>query len=1525
MRRRLGVSTRARNLLISWLASLAVVITALVATSSAAQATIPGPFVKTNGTHLTLDREPWYLYGGSTYHTSNPGGPQSIQDEIDLALAGGLNTLRIVNMFDEQGTDPNAPFDASAWQHVDQLLAAMHNADLHAILDLSAFRNHLQNRELYIRGTAAIGASYPIPGSCSSVTGDALARCVGADWCETNPGVCVDPYSTDRANAWSNFLTWVATRTNTVTGVEYRNDPTIAIVSFAGEPNPPNSQEPLRPTTQELTNFYGRVFGDWKGVDHNHLVTSGGLLHIDWEALYGSSSGIDHDAIWALSTGDVLSIHNYFANLPGTPANDTKTSIVAAAAQSLGKPWITEEFGFPQTPSDNATTYTESDRADWVQSIYDTQLSPPQGTPSAGVAFWNLGPEVAGGSHDVNPMTPATWAVVAANSPGPHPVNVFVVNVDTTAGDPTPDGSCDDGAGGCSIREAIQEANAAAGLDEIDFDIPSAQPSGAITIALADELPVISGPLIIDGASQPGTATPNVELNGTAAPADARGLAFGASADNSSVNDLVIGGFQGSGVEISGAAHMSVTGNYLGTDVTGTQAAPNGIGLAIDGATDLHIGGYDDGSGNLISANVAQGIKISGPGDLFVSIRGNRIGTDITGTAGLGNGAQGIWSTARGIDIGGNFEGDPIGVSPGGPCTGACNLISDNGTDGVELDGASLVSGNFIGTDVTGTVALGNAEVGLIGHRGVGLGTFQPPGRNLISGNGLVGVRFTGIQNNIRESFIGTDTTGLVAIPNGDGSADAAGVELCCNTFITNVGNTFPGSLTVISGNDGPGVLIRGGATSNFLEGNLIGLGADRVTPLPNKTGILIDGVDGNTVGQLVSYPYISNTIASNAGDGIRIVGSTRVRIWSNRVANNGGDGIVVDGGSQNMIGGNGQYAGGGNTITGNAGAGIDVIAGAGIALFSNLISGNAGLGIDLGDDDVTPNDPGGGDADTGPNDLQNFPHLVSAFTYGTSTSVDGTLQGEANTTYLIELFEDASCDPSGHGEGGTFLGSASTTADGSGSASFTKTIATPTTPGHVVTATATRGGLLNESIPLEGTSEFSTCETLIHIDPPDAPTTVSAAGGDGRAEISWTPPTTGQPQFITGYVVTPRDETTATNLPPINTAGTGLTATGLTNGHDYTFTVQAVNAAGSGASAISNVVTPALGAPPPVIVTEPVDPGGGTVSTGSAPSSTDPVTTEVDVPAGSGGGTVTIAEGTISQDPPTGWRFLSTEVHIDSTASTSATNPLRIEFSIDDGSLGGETPQTLQIFRTEAGGTPTLVLDCASDPSVDAVPDPCIPLSSRQSIPGGGGARLTVVTSTASEWNIAAPSLVPVSVTDSGVTPRSVSASMGQRVQWTFSSTKLHSATDALGVGPTRAPLFDSGLKTSGSYTYRFIASGTYSYRSTGKKDGAAFNGTVAVPMAVTPTTGHPTTSFTLTVASQAISGYRFDVQLRYRKPGSSKWSSWSTFTSTAASTLLFVPTKGAGTYAFHARLVNVATGRTSGWSPDVNITVTT
>jgi endo-1,4-beta-mannosidase len=261
------------------------------------------------------------------------------------------------------------------------MLAAMRGAGLRAILDLSCYRNFLQNY-LLLQG--------------SSTT----------------------PYSYD----WSPFVRFVARRVNTVNGIPYRRDPTIAIVSFAGEPNPPNSQEPLKPTTDELTTFYRTVFATWKNYDRNHLVSSGGLLHIDWEGVYGSSSGIDWQAIFSLAQNDVPSIHSYWHVMPPTADTDYRSPKVSAYCLGIRKPWLTEEFGWLQQPVDESTspptTYTEQDRADWYSLVYDIQRGAYSSiAPSAGAAFWNLGAEVDPASHDVNPQTPATWSVVQANAP----------------------------------------------------------------------------------------------------------------------------------------------------------------------------------------------------------------------------------------------------------------------------------------------------------------------------------------------------------------------------------------------------------------------------------------------------------------------------------------------------------------------------------------------------------------------------------------------------------------------------------------------------------------------------------------------------------------------------------------------------------------------------------------------------------------------------------------------------------------------------------------------------------------------------------------------------------------------------------------------------------------------------------------------------------------------------------------------------------------------------------------------------
>ena len=159
--------------------------------------------------------------------------------------------------------------------------------------------------------------------------------------------------------------------------------------------------------------------------------------------------------------------------------------------------------------------------------------------------------------------------------------------------------------------------------------------------------------------------------------------------------------------------------------------------------------------------------------------------------------------------------------------------------------------------------------------------------------------------------------------------------------------------------------------------------------------------------------------------------------------------------------------------------------------------------------------------------------------------------------------------------------------------------------------------------------------------------------------------------------------------------------------------------------------------------------------------------------------------------------------------------------------------------------------------------------------------------------------------------------------VSWTFAGARKHSVTNDQKLAAAGKPLFDSGARLTGRYGYAFVAAGTYTYGSSTTGD-AKFAGSVAVPVIVTPASGRTTTTFKAVWASGTLSGYVFDVEVRYQKAGSKQWSAWTAMaTGTTAPLGTATPTSGAGTYAIHARLRNADTGKASGWSPDVLVTV--
>lgn len=574
---------------------------------------------------------------------------------------------------------------------------------------------------------------------------------------------------------------------------------------------------------------------------------------------------------------------------------------------------------------------------------------------------------------------------------------------------------------GCTLRAALDEANATSAADTILFSLPGT------TIQLTDAL-YAGRPVTIDGTSQPGYAgSPVVELTGSpdvglyAAGGDTviRGLAFTGAAQHG----LQVDNFYG-----WNGGNTIVEGNYFGIKPGGTQCQGNsGAGVIILQVADNRVGGTTDAARNVISCNSAHGIQISDGAATLNRVIGNYIGADAAGTAAKGNTGSGVaisdgpnndvggsatgernviadnkngagsgviigYANAAGNLVAGNYigvdkDGDVLpnasdgvalvsdahhntiggtaGTTPSGSCTGSCNLISDNGRNGVHLGvstaldaperplaqgraapalllpgseqsqagiqagpSGNLVQGNRIGTTADGSQAMGNTGDGVHLEEAPGntIGGGVAAARNVIGGNKRDGVSIGGAGatgNTVDGSYIGADASGEATVPNTlngvriDGASD----------------NTIKGSL--ISGNKENGVLITGGgASGNTVQDNVIGVNAGADKKLGNThDGVRLDGAPGNTVKDNIIGGNGKNNI-SLPDAGVKITGgdATGNQVQGNSIGvdtlgtidlGNEGHGVLIDGAPGNTIGG--ALAAEGNLISSNGFHGINV------------------------------------------------------------------------------------------------------------------------------------------------------------------------------------------------------------------------------------------------------------------------------------------------------------------------------------------------------------------------------------------------------------------------------------------------------------------------------------------------------------------------------------------------------------------------------------------------------------------------
>jgi len=328
--------------------------------------------------------------------------------------------------------------------------------------------------------------------------------------------------------------------------------------------------------------------------------------------------------------------------------------------------------------------------------------------------------------------------------------------------------TADSGAG--SLRQAITDANAAAGLDTIAFDVSGAGCDGAgvCTIAPATQLPLFSSPVLVDGYTQPGSS-PNTVAEGAlntvlkivvsgANVSGQHGLYIVGGGAGSTIRGLVVNGGFDQGISTQSSNGNSVRGCFIGVDASGTTASPNARGVDIEFSDDFAVGGPSPADRNLISAQTQNNILIFSSAN--ATVEGNLLGPDISGAVTLG-------ATVDSLVVVQDTEGAVIrGNVVGGATRGmVLGSISDAIT-------GMTVEGNWIGTDPSETADIGNYYAGVfIQGRDVAIGGPGPGEGNVIAFNDGAGVlvnydAFNVTGNSIRGNSIYSNAEGAVPLGN---------------------------------------------------------------------------------------------------------------------------------------------------------------------------------------------------------------------------------------------------------------------------------------------------------------------------------------------------------------------------------------------------------------------------------------------------------------------------------------------------------------------------------------------------------------------------------------------------------------------------------------------------------------------------------------------------------------------------------------------------------------------------------------
>ena len=502
-----------------------------------------------------------------------------------------------------------------------------------------------------------------------------------------------------------------------------------------------------------------------------------------------------------------------------------------------------------------------------------------------------------------------------------------------------------------SLRAAIYYATDHPGTT-VKFNLNSVSDpgysNGVFNIHLTGMLPPLAANgLVIDGSTQPGFAgKPLIVVDASQIiPETFTSDTVLIYSSSNQLKNISFTGFDWNGItlEYADATNNTISGCWLGVDATGMHAAPNayqGILLA-GGASGNVIGGTSALARNVISGNAQYGVCITDSNTTGNIVLGNYIGTDASGSNALANQLSGVL-------IGGGASGNTVG----GNYALTRNIISGNAQYGIFLTNTTgnFIYGNYLGVNVGGQTALGNALSGIalfggsqnsIGGPGLGEG-------NVLSGNGNYGLDIrnsVATQNIVQLNLIGLGAGGTNSVGNALG-----GVHLGSGAQSNTIGTTL--ARNVISGNVTAGVFLTEASTSgNLIQGNYIGTDITGTNAFPNTlAGVYLpDGASGNIIGgtsqyarNVISGNYYGVYIAGTGGGNVIEGNYIGVTPDGSHAVGSAFTGIILFGGTtNNLIGG--TTSGAANVLSGFWGYGV-YVSDAGTA--GNLVQGNV-IGAD--------------------------------------------------------------------------------------------------------------------------------------------------------------------------------------------------------------------------------------------------------------------------------------------------------------------------------------------------------------------------------------------------------------------------------------------------------------------------------------------------------------------------------------------------------------------------------------------------